>query len=160
MRWTAANVSLLLLPGIILIPALPHAFGGTRVFVHGLSEYSGALEKEDAKAKIAAHREALEFVRNSPGPVFSEDMLLLVQAGKEVPAEPSTVVELARHSQWDETPFVQMINEKRFSAIVVTSSLDNSARFSPAVAQAIRQTYEQSLHIGSEYRILLPRGQE
>jgi hypothetical protein len=150
LRWTTANLILFALPMSMLAPGVPHSVGGMRLFVKGV-EYAGFAGKRNA------HREALKIVKESPGPVFSEDMLLLVESGKEVPAEPAIIRELAMRSQWDERPFVRMIREKRFSKIVITSDLNNAARFTPAVAEAIADTYQQSRLIGSEYQIFEPK---
>src|SRR5262249_22000454 len=111
------------------------------------------VEETDASRDFSG---ALQVVRESKGPVFSEDMWLLVKAGKEVPAEPAIIRELASKSKWNEQPFVHMIQERRFSTIVVTSDPGNSERFTPAVATAIGASYHQTLQLGKNYKIYEP----
>ena len=44
----------------------------------------------------------VRLIHDAPKPVLSEDMVLLLRAGKEVPLEPFTFTELARMGVWDE----------------------------------------------------------
>jgi hypothetical protein len=86
--------------------------------------------------------------------VFSEDMNLLYKTGKDIPAEPAMIQVLAKAGMWNERPFVQMIQEHRF-ALVVTEDSFSRERYSPAVASAIQQAYEQAERIG-DYLIYRP----
>jgi hypothetical protein len=56
--------------------------------------------------------------------------------------------------KWDERPFIRMIEEKRFSAILTTSEgVKNSDRYTPAVAEAIDGAYQET-RIGTKYKNL------
>jgi hypothetical protein len=159
-HWTSAHLVLLLLPLFALVPRLPHALGGARILVSGFDHYRGELPGQfnvDTSERVQAYQEVLKIVQEAPGPVFSEDMLLLVRAGKEVPAEPAIIRQLALQSKWDERPFLRMIAEKRFPVIVITSDIRNDNIFSPGVAQAIEDAYEETQNIADQFRVYRPR---
>lgn len=100
--------------------------------------------------------ELVEFVRTLPGPVYSEDMTILMRAGKGISAEPAIITCLAKLGKWDETPFVRRIEEGQFQAIIIYTTLDNRERFTEAVERAIEQRYILSKEQGL-YSIYLPR---
>jgi hypothetical protein len=102
-----------------------------------------------------AHQRLLARLTEISGDVYSEEMTALIQAGKEVPAEPSSVTFLNTMHLWDETPLVERILGSRFAAIVVTTSIENRGRFSPRVSAAIKQRYRLQEKIGP-YRLYFP----
>jgi hypothetical protein len=153
-RWAPITTALLLLPLSILPPILPHSLAELISFATGRRDAQAVMENAQ---DYRDYSDALKIVRESSGPVFSEDMWLLVKSGKQVPAEPAIIRDLAATSQWDERPFVLMLQEKRFSTIVLTSDLKSSHLFTPAVAQAVDGAYQQTRQIGTEYRIYEPR---
>ncbi len=153
-RWSPVNIILLMVPMIIVLPSFPYSMRQLIQLARSRGERQFVVEKTPGYQDFT---QALEIVRESKGPVFSEDMWLLVKSGKQVPAEPAIIRELARTSQWNEQPFVRMIKEKRFSTIVITSELENSERFTPAVADAIGVAYHITRQIGRNYKIYEPR---
>lgn len=100
--------------------------------------------------------EVVRLIKDLPGPVYSEDMTLLMQAGKEIPAEPAIITALAINKQWDETSFVSRIEQGQFQAIVVRVSLDDRQRFTESVARAVKQRYSLNKKVGP-YQIYLPK---
>jgi hypothetical protein len=68
-------------------------------------------------------------------------MIVLVQAGKEVPAEPAIITALAADGKWDESEFVARIRNGEFSAVVIRWTLNNRQRFSQAIGQAVEERY-------------------
>jgi hypothetical protein len=114
-------------------------------------------ERARDRGAVEAYARALQVVRDTPGRVYSEDMTLLMNAGKEVPAEPAIITSLSLAGQWDETPFVNMILNRKFDAIVVTN-LDLPERYTPRVRSAIERAYEPAAAIGS-YTFHRPRTQ-
>jgi len=101
-------------------------------------------------------KQMVKLLSAMPGPVYSENMVLLMQAGKEVPAEPAIITVLAEAGQWNESGFVQSLAEGHFAAIVVHTDLTNRLHFSPAVARAIDQRYESRRSVGP-FKIYEPR---
>jgi hypothetical protein len=98
---------------------------------------------EGDKEQYAAERRALiAAVRSTPGTIYSEDILLLLQAGKSVFAEPSIITNLAATARWDEHPFLGMLARKAFP-LILAKDLNDHALYSPAVVRLIRANYEK-----------------
>jgi hypothetical protein len=100
--------------------------------------------------------EVVKFLKGLSGPVYSEDMVVLMQAGKEVPAEPAIITALAMDGKWDESGFVERIRRGEFHAVVIRYSLQNEQRFSKGVVDAIYERYYRSENIGT-FQIYLPK---
>ncbi|HEU4713397.1 MAG TPA: hypothetical protein VFS76_17635 [Pyrinomonadaceae bacterium] len=100
--------------------------------------------------------QVVEYIKRLPDPIYSEDMVVLMQAGKEVPAEPAIITALAMDGKWDETGFVDRIKRGEFSAIVIRNSLQNDQRFSKGVVDAIHESYYLAEKIG-QFQIYLPQ---
>ena len=169
------NLSLAPLAGILLFRAAPPAGNRVRLRSAWLVALAVPLLLLDTgfdrardgwlrilDGPVGADREQMDIYRKvqatigeASGPVFSEDMNLLYKAGKDIPAEPAMIQVLAKAGMWDERPFVRMIQDHRF-ALVVTEDGFSGERYSPAVASAIQQAYEQSARIG-DYMIYRPR---
>ena len=174
------NVSLAPLAGILLFRALPPAGKRVRlrpVWLVALAVPLLLLDTGFDRARdgwlrivdgpLAADREQMDVYRKvlatveeAPGMVFSEDMNLLYKTGKDIPAEPAMIQCLAKAGMWDEHPFVRMIQDHRFTLIVAMVNRETEDRFSrqrysPAVASAIEQAYEQTSRIG-DYLIYRP----
>ena len=86
---------------------------------------------------------------------MSENMTLLYRAGKEVPFEPAIVAGLAETGAWDETPLIEMIRKRTFSAMIVRQ-LDGSFLYSPGVASAIEENYRPAERYGG-YTVYRPK---
>lgn len=86
-------------------------------------------------------RELVTKVSSAPGPVLSDDMILLMKAGKQVPWEPAIFGELARTGQWDERKIINLISDHYFD-FVITNGHDNL--YTPAVATAIATAYPRT----------------
>lgn len=113
-----------------------------------------------SQQQIADLSRLTERVRVAPGPVLSEDMVLLVKGGKEVPWEPSIFSELGSLGKWDETLITDMIRERRFSFVITVNSPGHGfhpARFNPAVQQAIEAAYPRIDEIAG-YLVRSPPG--
>lgn len=120
------------------------------------------LRKVAALAQTYQHplpdrsHEVVEFIRNLPGPVYSEDMVILMQAGKEIPAEPAIISALAENGKWDESEFVGRIKRGEFSAVVIRWSLTNPQRFREPIASAVEERY----YVNNDFypfKVYLPR---
>jgi hypothetical protein len=99
--------------------------------------------------------EVLETVRQTSGPVFSENLLLLIQAEKPVTAEPATLTYLSLAGRWNEQPYVSLF-EQRYFSLLVTYDI-HSERYTPAVASAIEAAYTLRRRIGA-YSLYYPSG--
>ena len=84
-------------------------------------------------------------------PVGSENMTLLMRAGKAVVFEPSIVTELASVGRWDETPLVAMIRAHGFAFMLTTDDrVGGSPRRSPAVDAAMREAFPRTEQVGPQ----------
>jgi len=102
--------------------------------------------------KEETHAAMLQLIKGTQGPVFSEDTMLLYQAGKEVPVE---LAALATLRMWDAGPLLRMIEERRFPLIVVFN-LSNKAKYTPSIREAIERSYSRTREMG-QYKIYEPR---
>jgi hypothetical protein len=91
-------------------------------------------------------------------PVASEDMTLLMRAGKPIMFEPSIVTELASVGRWDEAPLVAMIRDGGFAFMITTSNdPGDHSRRTPAVDAAMRAAYPRVEHVLPELWLHSPR---
>ncbi len=135
-RITAAACTALLLG--LLLPSMTLVLG---------------LRRSGLSGPVAGDPEIVQAMRQTSGPVFSENIALLIQAGKPVEVEPSTVTSLALTGAWDERPYVQLFDMQYF-ALLVAYDIHFTDRYSPAVTSAIERSYVREAQIGpySVYR--------
>src|SRR5688572_30506320 len=100
-----------------------------------------AIARSYQQPTVDRSNEVVNFIKQLPGDVYSEDMVILMQAGKEVPAEPAIISALAEDGKWDESGFVQRIKNGKFSAIVIRWTLANPGRFRDRVVKAVEERY-------------------
>ncbi len=90
-------------------------------------------------------------IRDATRPVLSDDMVLLLKAGKQVPWEPAIFAELATNGRWDERLITNMITARAF-AFVITQGHSGTPlydrRFTPAVDRAIGEAYPRTKELG------------
>jgi hypothetical protein len=67
-------------------------------------------------------------IRDARKPVLSDDMVLLMRAGKEVPWEPAIFTELADTGRWDESLIIDLINSQAFAFVITCVS---ACKFDP-----------------------------
>ena len=82
----------------------------------------------------------LRVVRESPGDVISDDMALLLRAGRRVVWEPAIFAELGSMGRWDEELIVRAIRDGRVTLAITEGKrgdLQFDQRYNPAVAAAI-----------------------
>jgi membrane protein implicated in regulation of membrane protease activity len=124
---TAAIITALLIVGVANLPVrkLPDQF---------LVDRQAALVRRIAAAEK---------------PVASEDMVLLMLAGKPVIFEPAIVTELASVGRWNEGPLVNMVRSGGFAFMITTDdTVGGSRRRTPAVDAAMRETYPRVEQVG------------
>lgn len=89
---------------------------------------------------------ALEIIEETLGPVFCENMLLVMKAHEEIPIEPGINLYLAKARVWDESGFVKMITSRKFGVIILRN-LANPF-WTDAIAQAVREYYVPAERLG------------
>ncbi len=86
-------------------------------------------------------------IRAAPGPVLSDDMVLLMRAGKPVPWEPAIFAELASTGRWDERAILDRIESRAFAFVVTQGTRGekiHDARYTLAVEHAIHTAYPRT----------------
>jgi hypothetical protein len=91
----------------------------------------------------------LASIEHAKRPVLSDDMVLLMKAGKMVPWEPAIFTELAATGRWNERPIIDLITARAFAFIITWGQPGQvlfDRRYQPAVAQAIVAAYPYTQH--------------
>ncbi len=108
------------------------------------------LPNATAEAGLALVEEELAKVQ---GPILSQDMSLVIFAGKDLLYHPFLMPDLARRGLWFDDQLIQMIEDKEFPAIILSFDLDNKQRrerelrafgamFTASTLRAIRHAYK------------------
>ena len=63
-------------------------------------------------------QELVEIIRKATRPVISDDMVLVLRAGRQVQWEPAIFAELASMGLWDQQPFLNMIQSHAFAFFI------------------------------------------
>jgi|SRR6476660_7129934 hypothetical protein len=66
----------------------------------------------------------VNLIRKNPKPTLSDDMVLLVGAGQEVPLEPIIFNNLTATGIWDQRPFLKLIQDHAFGLIIYWRSAE------------------------------------
>jgi hypothetical protein len=82
----------------------------------------------------------LQLIEAAQKPVLSEDMTLLMKAGKEVPMEPAIFQELVHKGMWNEQRIIDLINSHFFEFVVIGDRW-TVPRWTSAVQKAIEGAY-------------------
>ncbi|HPP11798.1 MAG TPA: hypothetical protein PKW42_03615, partial [bacterium] len=86
-------------------------------------------------------------------PVICEDPGYLLLSGKEIFLQPYQFARLAVVGRWQEEPLLKMVQQKKFSAIIVSaeSYQQQSVFFTPAFLRELKKNYVLSRIIGNYY---------
>jgi hypothetical protein len=123
----------------LLIPVM---FVGQIIIIPTARDYFG----EDAARNVQLAA-IVDRIRAAPRPVLSDDMVLLMKAGKPVPWEPAIFAELASTGRWDERLICDRIEAGSFEFIITRGhpgEMMYDSRYTPAVDQAIRTAYPRT----------------
>jgi hypothetical protein len=75
------------------------------------------------------------------GPVLSENMSLLMRAGRPLPWEFGSITELTLLGIFDETPLVQRLRDRWFKMLIIETW--EPQRFTPAIRETAQSNYEK-----------------
>lgn len=124
-----------------------------------------AATPNPANGRFASVEEAAELERLTARiscaerPVVSDDMVLLLRAGKRVEIEPAIAAELASVGSWDEVPYIRRIRNEEFSMFITEGGpgdVDYDVRYTSNVSAAIQEHYPIVEHRAG-YQIRSPR---
>ena len=92
-----------------------------------------------------------------PGPIIAENLGAPVQMGRPAAlCDPSSLFAMAEKGLWDEGQFIDMVKQKRFSAIVLQRLDVAHIRFSSAAMRAMLEAYRPAFQLHEEW-VLVPR---
>ncbi|MEO7540994.1 MAG: hypothetical protein ABIS66_03490, partial [Sphingomicrobium sp.] len=142
------------LRSMCLLSAYLPAAVAMRVFI------SPAVPDQTNRGSIANMQRLVALIRGAPQPVVSDDMVLLLRAGKQVEWEPAIFAELASKGVWDERPFVGLIRKHHFAFFITEGNRGErlfDSRYTPAVADAIKTAYPVERNLAG-FTLHLPAG--
>lgn len=140
---------------------------GPVVIVALLMIHVSALTYRNETELRNAHRqkqlvELTRWIRAAPKPVLSDDMVLLMVAGKHVPLEPAIFAELSTMGRWDERQEIDLIKSRNFQFIITEGDRGDyyyDSRYTTAVADAIELAYPIEAAFAG-YTIHLPKSND
>jgi hypothetical protein len=93
-------------------------------------------------ALLAIQENLVQEIAKQDRPVLSEDMVLTMRAGREVPIEMSIFRELTVTGQWDQRRFLDLIDRHAFAFMVTTpDEVYTPQRYTPEMLAAIERAY-------------------
>ena len=114
---------------------------------------AGGWSGSGRERRLIERREQAELVKlisTFPGPVVSENMTLLLKAGKPVPFEPAIVKQTTDTGIFDERPLVKRTADKFFDAFILYTG---TGRVSPAMWDAIHRNYRSYVFGSGAYTV-------
>jgi len=118
------------------------------------SDRDGLVMQEPMRAAIVAR------IARSARPVISDDMALLIRAGRPVLWEPAITAELSHAGLYDEAAFVNLVRQRRFGFFVTAGDRGDwlyDERYNPPTADAIDAAYPRRERHG-DLVLHFPRG--
>ena len=120
--------------------------------------YKLPVPDQAQRRPVADMQRLVALVRDARRPVISDDMVILLRAGKEVEWEPAIFAELTSKGKWDERPFIGLIQQHYFAFFVTEGDRGQAlfdSRYTPAVAGAIASAYPVERRLAG-YTLHLP----
>lgn len=136
------------------------------VYVVWVAALMGAISRLNAWSPVNVHDPALlqeqrtlaVRIAAATRPVASDNMSVLLQAGKTVMFDPFVASELATQGRWDEAPLLTMIRTHGFAFFITQSGRDLTLfRRTPAQVAAINEAYPRVEKAGPRFWVRLPR---
>jgi hypothetical protein len=98
--------------------------------------------------------ELIALTRRATKPVFSEDFVVLLQAGKEPPWEPAIITELTTMGLFDEHKIIDMLEARDIAFAIVTGNM-GLGRYTPGIRAALIKAFPVERQLAGE-RLLMP----
>jgi hypothetical protein len=110
----------------------------------------------ETPALLAIQENLVQEIAKQDRPVLSEDMVLSLRAGKDVPIEMAIFHELALKGQWDQRRLIDLIDAHAFAFLVTTPDIIYTPlRYTPEVMAAIERAYPR-VQIRGPYAVRYP----
>ena len=162
---TAAPIGMLVCiawagPGIgdrsVPVAAVAGVFLSIAVVAHASYRPMSKHAIVDDPTAMAPRKYLMQLIRENGKPTLSEDMVLLLRAGQQVPIEPAIFSELASAGIWDQRALLNLIRDHAFGLIVRTEEVDSTAQFTNEETKAIQDSYPLVEYVGN-YIVRHPR---
>jgi hypothetical protein len=109
-----------------------------------------------APGLLAIQENLVKEISKQDRPVLSEDMVLSLRAGRDVPIEPAIFRELAAMGRWDQRRLLDLIDAHAFAFLVtIPDKIYTPLRFTPEMLAAIERAYPRVETRGS-YAVRYP----
>jgi hypothetical protein len=115
----------------------------------------------DAEAKRADMEAILPVLRAAPGPVLSDDMVLLLRAGKPVEVESAIYAELTSRGVLDDRPLRARLAAHAFPVLLTEGGPGDDIfedRYPPRLRAALLAAYPQAIRYPQGYVLRFPAG--
>jgi hypothetical protein len=100
-------------------------------------------------ALLAIQENLVREIAKQDRPVLSEDMVLSLRAGRDVPIEPAIFRELAAMGQWDQRRLLDLIDAHAFAFLVtIPDKIYTPLRFTPEMLAAMERAYPRVETLG------------
>jgi hypothetical protein len=109
------------------------------------------LTEEAARRRVVELSPLIAQIRAAKRPVISDDMILLIRAGKPVRWEPAIAAELGQSGVYDERAFARLIRAHAFAFFVTKAERGDPLfddRYNPVVADALEAAYPRKRKVG------------
>lgn len=123
-------------------------FVGLPSTIWGIARIYGDAYSEQARHKPGELEKIVDLIHRSPKPVISDDMVLLIRAGRPVTWEPAITAELGHAGIYDERKFAAMVRHREFGFFVTRSQRGHRPfddRYNPIVADAMDEAYPRKV---------------
>jgi hypothetical protein len=117
----------------------------------GYTQLGHPLSPED----YVAGEKIMGYIRETEGPVFSEEAMFSILAGKPVVTNPTQLLNLYNNGMLDTSEIVDRVDQQTFDVVIFRAQF-----YPPPVLTAIGQNYRPVDHVcmnGFTYHILWPR---
>jgi hypothetical protein len=132
----ASRPALRAVAALVLLVQASLLLGGTRYQQH-------VRWKLDQRAEL---ERLMQIVHRAEGTVLADEALgLLPLDGRAVHAQPFELTQLARHGDWDPTPFLDELERREFSAVLIYRvpwSPIHRTRWTPEMLERLERGYE------------------
>ncbi len=107
---------------------------------------------------IAVQKDLVRDIAGQVRPVLSEDMVLSLRGGQEVPIELAIFHELSRTGQWDQRRILDLIDAHAFAFVITTpDKVYTPQRYTPEMLAAIARAYPR-VETHGPYVVQYPEG--
>lgn len=120
--------------------------GALALQVYTITRWDAVSYSQELKARGRNMAKIVDVIRSCPRPVISDDMVLLIRAGRRVSWEPAIAAELGSKGMYNEKKFAEMVRQGAFG-FFITSRFRvkhmHYSRYNPVVADAIDEAYPE-----------------